>query len=261
MNAPADKPIRIVRTDRVTRILNRLSSSKLAVLIRPSDRRSLAIRARAGKIVGQGTSDSQMCFTDISSRGAKALRTAEQVQIEIVGTSPQILFSAELRRIEDDNLWIPEPAELLSYNRRANARFATTEKNSSFIALGCWSPHQKDITAPPCFVPFLSLGSWIRIADLSEGGFCGVSRFPSVLEATQQGRIDKNAKIIFPLQEAMEAPIEIRWTRRIKENNHDGDEEKCQRFYKFGAEFVDPSEKLSMAVKQFIRQLSISDAI
>jgi len=260
MNAPSDKPLRIIRADRIQRILNRLSSSKLAVLIRPSDRRSLAIRASAGARSGQGTGDPQLCFTDISEKGTKALESVEEVQIEIVGTSPQILFNATLTKVEKSLIWIPEPKELLSYNRRSNARFSTTEKGSSFISLGCWSPHQKDITAPPCYVPFVSLGSWIRIADLSEGGFCGVSRFPSVLEATQQGRIDKNSKIIFPLHAPMPAPIEIRWVRRIKENSHEEDD-LCQRYYKFGAEFVEPTEELSLAVKQFIRQLSISDAI
>jgi len=261
MSMSSDKPLRIIRTDRIERILNRLSSSKLAVLIRPTDRRSLAIRARAGERIALATGDAQICFTDISEKGSKALESAQQVQVEIVGTSPQILFNTELDKMDNGRIWIPEPKELLSYNRRSNARFSTTEKASSFISLGCWSPHQKDITAPPCYVPFISMGSWIRIADLSEGGFCGVSRFPSVIEATQQGRIDKNAKIIFPLHSPLAAPIEIRWVRKIKENSHDEDEELCQRFYKFGAEFVEPSEELTLAVKQFIRQLSISEAI
>jgi hypothetical protein len=124
-----------------------------------------------------------------------------------------------------------------------------------------WDPQPLQITSPPVFDVHPEFASRIRLADISEGGICVVSRFPGVLSTVGKGVIDDAAKIYLPMQNPLTVGIEVRWTKRIKENIAMEHEGKFARQFRFGANFVSLTDEASLSIQQYIKQLALADAI
>lgn len=252
--------VNIVKPERVARIIERVCDARLDVLIRVPSQKKIAVRAKASA-ADQFGAPPTLKLTGLSAQGVKFLWNADIVQVDFVGMSTQMIFKTRVLTVDGTSVQLVFPKKLVSYDRRQNARYATTDQLAAFIKVGNWQPDRGDITAQPIFYPYQNLGSWIRIADISEGGMCGVTRFPAVLKTYERGFVDYDASIVFPMQAPVEAPMEVRWVRRIREGYTVGEDTYNQRVYKFGVQFVNPAENLMKLLKQFVHQISMSDAI
>jgi hypothetical protein len=255
-----DKAVKISNPERVDRILRKISSASIEVLIRVAGSKSVAVRGRAAEV---DTANMPHTFRicNISDAGIAHLQTVDVARIEFIGMTTQVVFDGRIITRDHGSIAIEYPTALFSLERRENARFVATPSNMSFVNLGCWSINEADITAPPVIYPFVDLASWISIADISEGGFCAVTRFPAPINALRRGTIDDHAKIIFPMQPHIPVALEIRWFKRIKDRVRVEGSTRFQRTYRFGAQFVNQSDDAKLAVKQYIQQLSVAEAI
>ena len=132
---------------------------------------------------------------------------------------------------------------------------------SSFVSLGLWEANAHQITSPPVFDNHPEFASMIRLADISEGGICAVSRFPGMLSVLRKGVIDDVATLFLPMQKKIEVGLEVRWIKRIKENVAMEHEGKFARQFRFGANFISLSDDASLSIQQYIKQLALADAI
>jgi hypothetical protein len=131
-----------------------------------------------------------------------------------------------------------------------------------FLDLSLWKAQADDVTAPPFFSHFRSLASYIAIADISSGGLCAVTRFPSVNTVLRRGLIDDRARLVLPMQDPLEVGVEVRWLKKIKEHVKASDDPHAfMRSYRFGVEFVQQTDATRVAIRQFIQQLSQAGAI
>lgn len=255
-----DKAVKISNPERVDRILRKISSASIEVLIRIADSKSVAVRGRAAEV---DTSNRPHTFRicNISDAGIAHLQTVETARIEFIGMTTQVMFDGKILSRDHGSVAVEFPSALFSLERRENARFIATPTNMAFVNLGCWSAAPNDVTAPPIINPYKDLASWISIADISEGGFCAVTRFPAAINALRRGIIDDHAKIILPMQPQIPVALEIRWFKRIKDRVRVEGATRFQRTFRFGAQFVNQSDEVKLAVKQYIQQLSVAEAI
>jgi len=257
---PKSQTVKIVKRERIDRILNRVCSAGLEVLIRIHGVAGVAVRGRAVAIDEHGEYR-WFRMANISDQGMAHLMGINKVRIEFVGMTTQVVFEATITMRDQNSIAVEMPEMLYSIERRENARFVTTPELLSFVDLTCWTPNKNDIGSPPIIVPFFDLAGWINIADISEGGFCAVTRFPSVLNAVRRGLIDDQAKIIFPMQPPLPVPLEVRWFKKIKDQVKVEGQTRHVRIFRFGMQFVNPSDEVKMAVKQYAKQLSLATAI
>lgn len=255
-----EKVVKIANPERVERILSRVFNAQLEVLIRAPKNMAVAVRGKAYAFDMSPTGQN-LVISDISERGHRYLSFENELRIEFVGMSTQIVFHTRKVAMDPRGLTVTRPRELLSYDRRENARVQITSKHASFIQLSLWNPGVADLTAPPIIPMFESLASYILLADISEGGVCGVTRFPGVLDAIDRGSKDTNALLILPMHQPIGLPIEVRWARRIKESRLINDEARHQRFFRIGIQFQTLDESQKLTIKQYMQQLSVASAI
>ena len=128
--------------------------------------------------------------------------------------------------------------------------------------LSCWEPRENDPLSPPYFTHQSHLAKFISVADVSQNGLCGILRFPSPLQVLKRGTIDDKVSIHLPMQKPFILSMEIRWTKRIRERVESPDgSTKHLRSYRFGAEFLNPSQDVQLFIRQFIQQLSQQGAV
>jgi len=202
-------------------------------------------------------------ISNISEQGMEFLNGRIKVQVEFVMMATKVVFISEVVKRSDNCIYVVMPKVLVSIERRKNARYNTTEELTSFLKLSLWESSVSDVTAPPFYAHFDDdIGHYITIADVSMGGFCGVTKFPSLATVLRRGLIDDQAKIMMPMQPALKVGVEIRWIKKIREHvvdpdGHDG----YVRSYRFGFEFTQQNEETETHVRTFMQQLAQADAI
>jgi hypothetical protein len=261
---PADQSeniIKIQNPERVERILSRAISAKLELLMRLESNMKLAVRGKA-QLIDTGTSPTSILIDGLSDKGARYLAQSQEVRVEFVGMATQIVFYVTCRGVTADTVRLDMPKEIHSFDRRVNTRAVVTAKLAAFIRLTTWRPRSSDITAPPVLDLYSDLANQVALVDVSEGGVCGITRFPHIVDTLDRGHMDPKAEIILPLATPIVAPIEVRWTRRIKESRimPDGST-RNQRSYRVGFQFTNPDEALKLQLKQYMNQLTVADAI
>jgi hypothetical protein len=256
----SENRLKISNPQRVTRILRRICQASLQVMIRIEAEAAVAVKGRAASII-LDTEVPTMRISNISDKGVMHLAAKARIQVEFIMMSTKVVFQSVVIAREQNSILIQLPASLISIERRKNARHNCTDDMAAFLNLSVFRPEKEDLTAPPFFDHFRSLSSYLAIADLSYGGLCAVTRFPAVNTVLRRGLIDDQAKLVLPMQPPIPVGVEVRWFKRIKEHVKGGDEGSFMRSYRFGVEFVTQSDAASLAIRQFIQQLSQAGAI
>lgn len=253
--------LKISNPTRVARILRRICQASLPVIVRTSKERGVAVKGRAAEVHMDGAVP-YMRIANISDKGVEHLLNRSRVQVEFIMMSTKVVFISSILSREESSVLIALPTSLVSIERRQNARYSTTEDLQAYLALSLWKPYSDDVTAPPYFVHYSKIGSYITVADLSFGGFCAITRFPAVNSVLRRGLIDDRAKLIFPMQEPLEVGVEIRWFKKIKEHikSPEGGQ-TYMRSYRFGVQFINQSDESKVQVRQFLQRLSQAGAI
>ncbi|MGE0171161.1 MAG: hypothetical protein AB7T49_00165 [Oligoflexales bacterium] len=260
MESLDDKTVKIVSPERIARILNKLCSSKVQALIRVKDDPALGIRGTF-HIVDVVDGSGFVCLNEISVRGMEKLAQTDEVKVDVLGMPSRVVFSSSIARIADRAVYLPLPKYLASTERRKNARYPTTMRQMAFVQFSAWSADKEDVMSSPMLPPYESLASWIPVADMSAGGICLLTGFPSLISIAQQGKLDEKAKLILPASAPIELPMEFRWTKRTIQRLKVNSDEQSQIQYRFGIEFREMSEHAKVRIRQFMRQLVMSEAI
>ncbi len=253
--------LKISNPQRIVRILKRISQARLPVLIRVSSQENVLIRGRASDLLAD-QSMFRMRISNVSESGAKKLEDKKSIQIEFVMMSTKISFVSYVCQIDQNSILVAVPEYLLSIERRKNARHNSTKDFSSYIAMDIWQPGSDDLAAPPTMSHYRDLINHISIVDIGMGGICAVTRFPSASLILRRGVIDDHAKLIFPMQQPLKIGLEIRWTKKIKEQVKDVDGfSRYIRSFRFGGEFIFQNEDAKLVIRQYIQNLMQAEAI
>ena len=258
----SENRLKISNPQRINRILRRICQAKLQVIVRSTVDVTVAVKGKSADLMVDSPS-SAMKITHISDKGAQHLGgKGSKIQVEFIMMSTKVVFASVILAAESNSIVIAMPRSLVSVERRKNARYTCTEDLNALIELSVWRPDPQDMTAPPFYSHNESLAKLIQIADISDGGLCAVTRFPAVNIVLRRWLIDENAKIILPMQDPVTVAVIVRWSKRIKELVPDKeDSQTFTRSYRFGLEFVAPSEQLQVAIRQFIQQIAQAGAI
>jgi hypothetical protein len=256
----------ITNPERVARIINKICQANLRVFIRATENITVAVKGKASNMVSAKTPDGSRIMTirisNISNNGLNYLANKQKIQIEFILMATKVVFVSRVLNIDQNQILISMPTKLISIERRKNARYLTNENMLGFLDLSVWNNSENDFAATPIFPHYNDIRNNISLADVSIGGVCAVTSFPSVSQELTRGCLDDGAKLIFPMQEPIPVAFEVRWVKRIKE------QKKCidgvirsTISYRFGCEFVNQSEDSLTALRQFMRQIGQSEAI
>ena len=221
---------------------------------------SVTVKGRAAAIAFDPPS---MRISNVSEQGLAQLGSQATIQVEFIMMATKVMFLSRILGRDQNSLIMSLPSALVSVERRKNGRFACTSDLIGYIAFSKLNPNNEDPAVQPFYAHHQRLASYLQIADVSYGGLCAVSRFPSTSLTLKRGVIDDETSLIFPFQEPQPIGIEIRWVKKIRESVKSGDERDTRqlRFFRFGIEFVSPSEQAKINIRQFIQQLSQAGAI
>ena len=251
---------KISNPERVARIVQRIVEARMYGLIRTKRNATLAVKMRFNAL--KTTSGKIFINLDgISEKGLKALDFGGAIQIEVLGMSTKLMFMSRVAQVVQNGVMIPMPESLVSVERRSNTRYMTTAGHSAFIRLGIWNPDLRDVTAPPIFAEFEEIGAWCPLSDLSLGGASLLIRFPAVLSCLVPEQIDSGAELILPAQAGIKMRMEVRWIKRTKERVKVNGVEQYQQKFRFGVKFLELSDYAEISIKQFLKQLSMAEAI
>jgi hypothetical protein len=260
MESLDDKTVKIVSPDRIARILNKLCSSKVQALLRLKDDPALGIRCTF-HVIETIEGDRFVSLNEISARGMERLSLAQEVKVDVLGMPSRVVFSSPIASLQERTIQLVFPRYLASTERRKNTRYQTTVRHMAYVQLSSWTPERDDVTSPPLLPPYGDLASWIPVADISAGGICLLTGFPSLVGIAQQGKRDETSKLILPASPPLEIPLEFRWTKKTIQRLKINGIEQSQIQYRFGIEFRDMSEPFKTRIRQFMRQLVMSEAI
>lgn len=261
MNLPKENKLKVSNPERILRILQKLCQASLQVTVRLPGEQGLAIRGKAIDISGdRGVTG--MRIGGISEKGLGHLIAGGKIQIEFIMMSTKVVFQTVILKRDVAAILVQIPIALVSIERRKNARFPTTFDMLGFVSLSIWRSDTRDLLAPPYFDHHETLGHLISIADMSANGLCAAFRFPSLQLAVKSGVTDSDAHLHLPMLEPIPMAMQIRWVKKIKETVGDAESGIRQlRSYRFGCEFVNPSEDAILRIRHFIHQLTQQGAI
>lgn len=260
MNQPAEATSKITNPERISRIVARMCDGHMHALIRTKDSPKIGIRASFARMDSQ-KNPPQILFDKISEFGLQKLDKGIPVKIEVIGMPSQVMFVSSILEKTGEGVLCALPASLVTVERRQNSRYRVTASAMAYMSFSLWSPEDDDPSAPPFFDAYRNLAGWIPILDISAGGVCVQSHFPSFINVLEAVDLDPKAKLHLPMSAPMEVQAAIRWKRRIKNRIDEDNRERYQLDYRLGVEFLDLQEEHQIKIRNYLRQLSVADAI
>lgn len=251
---------KIVNPERISRLFLKMCEGGMNGIIRPENQPNLGIRT-AFHMVETSLREPVVYMTDISDKGIQVLTEGSIVQVEVVGMPTRVMFRTRIVKKVMGGVVIQMPGSLVSIERRRNARYRIVPRYMGYIQFSEWQADQADVASPPIFEQREQLASWCPLSDLSVGGACIRTQFPSALTIVQPGAVDLHAKLILPMIKPIELELSFRWQKRIRNRIHVNDEERYRLEFLFGVEFSNLDESALLKVRQFLRQLSLADAV
>lgn len=240
--------------------ISQLTAVDSTGIIRPLEEKKLGIKFRFGR-----TRFDEKPFAvqliDISDFGLSRLQDANRLKIEVFGQQKRISFECQILKIGNRSLWIALPKAVIESERRTRERFLTDIENMIFFNPKSWMVDGNDIAAPPIFGIYQPLASWTPVADVSFGGVCIETRFPSLLNWIEANPDCEQSEIIMPMIGPCSVVTELRWTKRIRERvkTEDTSSFAIQK-YRFGLKFIDPTPEFEGQIADFINKLKINEA-
>ena len=204
------------------------------------------------------TADSHFLVSEISQRGIEKLKNADKIYIEVIGMASRVIFITKILNIDTDvqELQLLLPKALLTIERRANHRAQTKPDYRAFINLKDWQAETNDLAAPPAFSLYQNVNSWNSLHDISIGGVCITSLFPSVYGYARPGKTDVEAEILIPRREPIPIKMKFCWKRTIPLTGI----EKAKE-YRIGAEFTSIEPEAKLVIENFVNQGDLVEAI
>ena len=259
-----DSLVKIYNDQRITRIFQKICQSRIQVLIRLEINATTAIKAYANQLVTKNGEDKQtrILLDSISENGIKYLEGKEIIYLEFVLISNKLICASRVRKINTDEILVDLPNSLTSIERRANARYKTKPESCAFVQLSKWKTSTKDLLAAPHFEKHQALATHILISDISIGGLCLKTFFPSISSKLTKDLVDEKAKIKFPLKDNLHVSLNIRWVKRINEHiKVTSSRNNIKTFYLIGCQFIEGSEELMSEIKFFIKRTQESGLV
>lgn len=254
------KASKITNPERLKRVFTKMCSAGMHALLRTNEDANLGIRA-VFHLIDESNGQNVLYLNGISEKGRRKLESSKIVRVEVLGMPTRVMFDAAIVRHYGEGIGIAVPDSIVSVERRQNTRYQTLPRQMAYLVLSSWQAEDEDWAAPPVIPIAESMASWLPLADISMGGMCVLTHFPAALTAAAPTTIDENARLIFPMIGPVPVKVQIRWQKRTIDRKIVGDREHSQRQFRFGIEFVDPDENVKLKVRQFMRQLSMADAI
>jgi c-di-GMP-binding flagellar brake protein YcgR len=251
---------KITNPERIGRIVARMCDGRMQALIRTKDNSKVGIRAsfaRTDTLKGS----TLIQFEKISNFGLQKLDKGMQIKVEVIGMPSKVMFVTEIKDKLSDGIVCSLPASLVSIERRQNARYRVTNATMAYLSFSVWQPEDEDPASPPFFDAYRTLATWIPILDMSTGGVCIQSHFPSFINVLESIAVDTNAKLHLPMSPPMPVHAAIRWKRRIRNRIIEDVNERYQLDFRIGVEFLEIQEEQRNRIRNFLRQLSVADAI
>jgi hypothetical protein len=261
-----EKRIKILNPERINRLLQRVCEANLQILLRTPQNTGVVVKGLASTLVPYSQDETNSTLMEIgglSEKGFMFLANKSEIQVEFLMMATKVIFRSKIVIVDYGFIRIEMPHELVAIERRSNARYRTSPDLMAFINVSLWYPEDDDYSAPPCLKHFSEMKSWITLVDLSLGGFCAETKFPSVAHSIGKGDVDQNAFLILPMQAPIKVNFEVKWSKKIKEHvpTDQEDHVRCLKSYKFGCEYVAIDDKVQLSLQKFFKQSSQAMAV
>ena len=247
----------------MARLLEKVENSGLPLLLRSDKDPTIAVKGRA--IANNGsTRMNGFAIGNISDRGIEFLSKHSNgaIQVEFILTSEKVKFSTMISHLGRQQCVVDLPRYLESFERRKNSRFDTMENERAFVSVDGMAFDPGSLLSPPTFISTRKLGEMIAVGDISSSGLGLVSRFPFVSNFWSCADQIHPASLYLPMTAAIPLQASIRWTKKVTESSEAADGQiRSVSSYKFGLQFINPSEILQKSIHVFIQRLSHADAI
>ena len=251
---------KITNQDRITRLLMKICQGNMHAVIRTQKNINLGIRA-VFHMIEAVDKPKLIYFSSISKVGKSRLKKGEPIRVEVIGMPSRIMFVSVIHDINDSGVSIFQPNALVSIERRQNSRYNVSPQKMAYLNLGLYQPAEEDVTAHPSFPLYNDLNSWFPVVDISLGGLCFQTRFPSIIKFVEKETPDKNASLILPMTPPIETEVHFRWQKKIKNRIVEDENERFQFDYRLGIQFGEMNKETQSSIKLFLRQLAMADAV
>lgn len=244
----------------IMQYLKNLSESRVTGIIRPVEEKKLGIKFRFGR-TRFSEKPYLMEFVEISDYGLTRLQEFDKLKVEVFGRNKRITFDCHRLKVKPEGVLVSVPTAVIEAERRNRQRYRTNLHHIGFFNPKSWNVDGNDIASPPVFGLYKPLASWNALSDISHGGICVETRFPAVLNWIEAHPVCDEAQLILPMTEPLEMPMELRWTKRIRERvGSDRKSNLSIQKYRFGLMFMQPTDSCLDAVTDFIRALELDQA-
>ncbi len=261
MTEEASSSSKFSNPDSVARLVAKMCDGNMQILLRHRDSGNVTIRGAFHKL-GKFRQSSAILFHKMSEAGLGKIDVGMPIKIEVLGMSSQLTFHTLVVEKTGAGIICAMPRSLLSTERRTNARFRATPDLTAFMSFSFWKAHQQDPAVQPFFASYGGIAHWISVADISAGGVCLLTRFPAFQNATEGMSESFDCTMHLPMAAPLKICGVIRWRRKIKNRvEMDGGAERFQLEYRLGLEFVDLGEEEQTKIRQYMRQLTVAEAI
>lgn len=252
--------VKITDPDRILRIFKKISESRMQVFMRPETGSKVVVKGWADETnrfkLASGQMQFQMSVDKISERGTDYLSEKKAIFLEFVLTTNKIICKCAIRKTENTKLWLRLPTALISLERRSTSRYKTIFGAIAFLKSSLWHPNESDSLAPPCFQHHQNLNNLLNVSDISIGGVCFKSFFPSVSMKIKRDTIDPEAWLYLPIQKPITLGLKILWTKKIRESLEIRPGYfRTQDHWLFGSEFIDINEEKQSQIRKFIQKI------
>lgn len=252
---------KISNPDSISRLVARMCDGSMQILLRHRDSGKVTIRGAFIKL-GKFKQNPAILLGKMSEAGLGKLELGMPIKVEVLGMPSQITFLTMVLEKASGGIICAMPRSLISTERRTNARFRCTQNVTAFMSFNFWKAQQAEPSSPPFFSSYGGISNWISIADISLGGVCLLTRFPSLLNASDAQTEPMESFLHLPMMAPLRINGIIRWRRKIK--NRIEDEYVGERFqleYRLGFEFAEVGDEQQQKLRHFIRQLTVAEAI
>ena len=144
-------------------------------------------------------------FNNVSAHGRAKLNKGDIVKVEVIGMPSQVVFRTKVVTILKDGIICLLPKSLISVERRQNARYSTSENMMLYCELSVWKAEAGDSAAAPVCQEYNDVSSWLPILDMSLGGICAQSSFPSFTQVVDNYEMDPKMKLFVPMQNPLKS--------------------------------------------------------
>lgn len=261
MTAEASGSSKISNPEIITRLVAKMCDGSMQVLLKHRESGNVTIRGAFHKL-GKFRQNAAIMLGKMSEAGLAKLDVGMPIKIEVLGMSSQLTFQTLVVEKLATGIVCAMPRSLVSIERRISARFRTSHDLAAFMSFSFWKAKQDDQAAQPYFSSYGGIAHWVSVVDMSAGGVCLTTRFPSFLNASEGLSETVDCALHLPMTAPLKMSGVIRWRRKIRNRLEiDNGGERFQLEYRMGLEFHIVGEDERQKIRQYMRQLTVAEAI